>query len=118
MEAQGQGRGTEVLRCEQRLCNELESGGNGLYKVQDWGFSCKDNWKAQIGQFDTKQGCDGRVFSFFLRKGTLAMRRMTSSGQEAPEFQVLSKLRLSSMKPGWPPDQSVNSYSLHDSGIF
>ena len=46
------------------------------------------------------------------------MRRMTSGGQEAPEFQVLSKLCLSSMKPGWPPDQSVNSYSLHDSRIF
>lgn len=76
-------------------------------KVQDWGFSCRDNWEAQIGQFDIKQGCDGGVFSYFLSKGTLAMWRMTSGGREAPEFQVLSKLRRSSMNSGRPTDQSL-----------
>lgn len=60
----GSGPGTEVLRCEQRLCRSWNQVATGCAKFRTGALHI-DNWKAQIGRFDIKQGCDGRVFSFF-----------------------------------------------------
>ena len=63
VEARIQGRVIEVLRCKPRLRKELESGGDGRCKVQDWGFTCKDNWEAQIVGLILSKGV---IAGFFL----------------------------------------------------